>query len=232
MLITNLCKHEMWINLVNFNIAILILVNVNLIGIILMIMVGTWDNQCAYSDSQCYHDFQLSVQLEAKSSWELAIERLANGSKPSWEETIERLTNEFGKNLERLANVIFDRFAGIESRIDQLTLYFGKIHEQLHELCEVISSNSMQFASKDNGTGITCGSDLCLECDHDVTSNSCDNVFGSNIETQEVTLNDVYITPLEDCLVPIGSKDMIEQGIPVAYPLVSSQVTYGQGNTH
>ena len=58
----------------------------------------------------------------------------------------------------------------IENRIEELTLHFGKIQDQLHELCENISSNSMQFVSRNSGIGIACGSNLCFEDDYDITS--------------------------------------------------------------
>ena len=128
--------------------------------------------------------------------------------------------------------MISDRFAKIENRIEELTLHFGRIHDQLHELCEVISSNFMLFSSRDNGMGITCRSELCLEDDYDIISIHSDNVFGLNIEIQEVTLNDAFVTPLEEYLVPIGSKSRIAQVIPGTYLLMNSQVMYEQSDTY
>ena len=65
----------------------------------------------------------------------------------------------------------------------------------------------MQFISRNIGTSIMYGSELCLNDDYDITSIPCDNIFGTNVETQEVTLNDTFVIPLEEYLVPKGSKD-------------------------
>ena len=135
-------------------------------------------------------------------------------------------------DIEKLADVIFDCFAKIENRIEELTLHFGRIHDQLHELCEIVSSNFIQFISRNNGIGIACRSDLCLEHDYDITSISYDNVFGANFEIQEVILNDAFVTPLEEYLVPTGSKDKIAQVIPAIYLLISSQVMYEQSDIY
>ena len=66
--------------------------------------------------------------------WQLGSKPLSNNSKPSWELT-----------LERLANATSDRFAGIEEKLDELASHFGRIQDQLHALCEVISSNDMHM---------------------------------------------------------------------------------------
>ena len=53
-----------------------------------------WDNQYNYSDSSRFYDFQPNcVQQDIKSSWELAIERLANAPL-SWELESETLAND------------------------------------------------------------------------------------------------------------------------------------------
>ena len=135
-------------------------------------------------------------------------------------------------DIEKLTNVISNYFAKIENRIEELTLHFGRIHDQLYELCEVVSSNSIQFVFRNNGTGIACGSDLYLKDDYDSTSTSCDNIFGANLETQEVTLNNAFVTPLLEYLVPTSYKHRIAQVIPATYPLISSQVMYQQSDTY
>ena len=76
----------------------------------------------------------------------------------------------------------------------------------MHEVCEVILSSSMQIVSKANDVNITCRSKVCFEEDDEITSISCEYIFGTNFNTQEITLNDVFVTPLEDYLLPTGSK--------------------------
>ena len=57
-----------------------------------------WNNQCVYSESSNYYDYQLEcAQYESKSFWELAnapwkqtTKRLANESRLTWEAAIER----------------------------------------------------------------------------------------------------------------------------------------------
>ena len=53
--------------------------------------------------------------------------------------------------MEKLANATSDRFTRIEDRLDKLTPHFDKIKDQLHVLCEIISSNDMQNDPSMNG---------------------------------------------------------------------------------
>ena len=83
----------------------------------------------------------MCVQYEFKSSWRLAIEklanaslsqkktseRLANESKPSWEITIKRLTNQIHSNLEKLSNASFGHFDSAKERLDELASHFSTI---------------------------------------------------------------------------------------------------------
>ena len=71
-----------------------------------------------------------------------------------------------------------------------------------------------------------------LEDDYDIISIHCDSVFRPNLETQEVILNDTFVTSLEEYLVPTGSKNRIAQVILATYLLVSSQVMYEQSDTY
>ena len=57
---------------------------------------------------------------------------------------------------------------------------------------------------------------------------SHDNAFGMKFEPQEASMNDLYITPLEDCLKSVGSKVIVIQERQANVSLVSSQVVHIQ----
>nr|XP_027085682.1 uncharacterized protein LOC113707618 [Coffea arabica]XP_027085771.1 uncharacterized protein LOC113707684 [Coffea arabica] len=208
-----------------------------------------WDNQCTYSDYPYSYGYQReSVQYESKSSWELAIEKLANAPLPwelgsellandsnaSWELAVENFSNQF----EKVANATSDRFDRIEERTDGLTSHFGRM-QQLNALWEAISSNNLPKDPSMNGGNVVCENGLHFDQNDD--SNLCfnekmfishNNVFGANFESQEVSFNDSFFIPLKECIKSTGFKDIPTQGTLMAFPLVNSQVVHIQGNIY
>ena len=62
---------------------------------------------------------------------------------------------------------------------------------------------------------------------------SQDNIFGTNDETEEMNINDSYLTtPFEECFKGVGSKDVISQKGHVDISLVSIQVMHIQDNIY
>ncbi|XP_027169924.1 uncharacterized protein LOC113769792 [Coffea eugenioides] len=73
-------------------------------------------------------DFQPKQPLqESKSTWELAIEKLAN------------VTND---KIEKLANAITQRFERIEGRMDQLTNMYRNVEVQLGQIANVVNNRN------------------------------------------------------------------------------------------
>ena len=106
----------------------------------------------------------------------------------------------------------------------------GRIQEQLHILCEANLSNSLEIDPSNNGTG-------CLQLKWHTFRWRLwdyffpyDHVIGTNIETQEETIDVTLVSSLEKCLVHTCVKDMIEQEIPKEISLVCSEVMYNQDN--
>ena len=58
---------------------------------------------------------------------------------------------------------------------------------------------------------------------------SQDQILGTNFETQEMSINDSFFIPLEECVKSIGSKYIVTQERQADVPLVSTQVTHIQG---
>ena len=113
----------------------------------------------------------------------------------------------------------------------ELTSYFGRIQDQLHALCEVITSNDMQNDLSMNDRNVACENELHF--DENDTSNvsfneeisiSHDNTFGTNFESQDISINDSCFIPFEECVESIGSKGIVAQETLMASPLVSTQM--------
>ena len=60
-----------------------------------------------------------------------------------------------------------------------------------------------------------------------------DNIFGTNVEPQEMSISASFFTPLEECVGSIGFKGIIAQeGHAADIPLVRTQVTHIQGKIY
>ena len=84
----------------------------------------------------------------------------------------------------------FDRFDRIDDRLDELTSHFETIQDQLHVLCEIISSNNMQVIPTVNGGNVACESSLHFDqnddpkcCFNEKVSVSQDNILGTKFES-------------------------------------------------
>mgnify|MGYP004709482369 CR=1 FL=1 len=142
-----------------------------------------------------------------------ASKRLANEFKPTWKVAIERLANQIDSNLKKLANATSNRFDRAEERLDELASHFGTIQDQLYVLCEVISSNDMQNDPSMNGGNVVCKNGLHFDendasslCFNEKVSISHDCIYGSNVQPQEMSMNDSHLTPLEKCFEEVSFK--------------------------
>lgn len=165
-----------------------------------------WNNPCVYDDSSCFYDYQPNG--------------VQNDSKPCWEVAIEKLTNTTSDNFDR-----------VEKRLDELAFHFEGIQDQLHNLCEVISYSEMPIDPTINGENVVCESGMYFDGNdesylyfNDEISISHDDNVGMNVESQEVSMHDVYITPFEKCGKCVDFKVIIPQEGYMDIPLVSSQV--------
>ena len=139
--------------------------------------------------------------------------------------------------MERVAKAVSDCFANIETRLDELTLYFSILLDKLHISCEVISSNKWNTSM--NGRNVTYEGGFHFD-DHD--KSNCgdndempilqDNSFGTNLEPQEMRFSSLFLTTLEECLESAGFKHKIAQTIPVESSLMSAQMVHIQGDIH
>ena len=138
----------------------------------------------------------------ASLPWELKSGTLSNDSKPSWELAIEKYSNHFDLYIERVANATSDHFDRVEERLDELTSHFGRIQEQLHVLCEVISSNDMQVDPSMNSGNVASENGLYFDQNDESNLSFNEEIFvshdctlGANLEPQEVSLNNSFFTP-------------------------------------
>ena len=96
----------------------------------------------------------------------------------------------------------------------KLHLQFDKIYDQLHTLCEVISSKSINTSM--NGKNVTCEDGLHFD-NHDESNCGVndqmptlhDNSFGANLEPQEISFGDSFLVSLEESLESASSKNKI-----------------------
>ena len=87
-------------------------------------------------------------------------------------------------------------------------------------MCEVISSNHMQNYANMNVGKVACQNGLYFDkndasnvCFNEKMSISHDIAFGMKFEPQEVSMNDSYITSLEECVTNEGSKVIIAKKV-------------------
>ena len=116
-----------------------------------------------------------------------------------------------------------------------------RIQEHLNVIGKVNSSNDNEFNPNMNGRHITCENGMHFDDNEapnmsfsEKTFISHDNIFGTNLKSQEESMNDVYLTLLDKCVKSIDSKVIITQeshaDVPVS--LESSQVEQMQGKIH